>query len=341
MGPRHASRVSVPPSKLIRPHIGVLTRLATGGVTRPPRESSMVRRLVSSSQIVEGRRFRCGSAALTSADPGLDNRRRSPHPERADKLNMSDDPIQALVSGVLDRVNGQLQRELAGLVDGLHAHTAEARALAAQAARSEAESAAAALASGAIAAERSAFEGRTRRGARRSARTGACRSTRRRTRGRPGARRSPAGLGACARRRGVAERRARCARDAALRPKPAAPSSCSCAATSCADGRRPGSTQAVPDARAFALPLADAGVLAAAVTTAAPVSSGAADSVPAPLRARRRRSHRASPRRSSSTDASSRLSMPMMAATRRAKCPARGPSTSSCWRVMPRGASRP
>ena len=73
---------------------------------------------------------------------------------------MTDDPIQALVSGVLDRVRGQLQQELTGLVDGLHAHTAEARATAAQAARAEAESAAAALASGAIAAERSAFEGR-------------------------------------------------------------------------------------------------------------------------------------------------------------------------------------
>lgn len=70
---------------------------------------------------------------------------------------MTDDPIQALVSGVLDRVRGQLQQELTGLVDGLQKHTAEARDLAAKAARAEAESAAAALASGAIAAERSAF----------------------------------------------------------------------------------------------------------------------------------------------------------------------------------------
>ena len=71
---------------------------------------------------------------------------------------------------MLDRVRGQLQQELTGLVDGLHAHTAEEREPAAQAARAEAESAAAALASGAIAAERSAFEERLtdcpRRGAR-------------------------------------------------------------------------------------------------------------------------------------------------------------------------------
>ena len=62
---------------------------------------------------------------------------------------MTDDPIQALVSGVLDRVRGQLQQELTGLVEALHAHTAEARQAAAHATRAEAESAAAALASGA------------------------------------------------------------------------------------------------------------------------------------------------------------------------------------------------
>jgi hypothetical protein len=73
---------------------------------------------------------------------------------------MSDAPIQALVSGVLDRVRDQLQHELDGLVDGLSAHTAGERAAAAQAARAEAESAAAALASGAIAAERAASEQR-------------------------------------------------------------------------------------------------------------------------------------------------------------------------------------
>lgn len=70
---------------------------------------------------------------------------------------MTDDPIQALVSGVLDRVRGQLQQELTGLMDGLQKHTADAREAAARAARAEAESAAAALASGAIAAERAAF----------------------------------------------------------------------------------------------------------------------------------------------------------------------------------------
>ena len=61
---------------------------------------------------------------------------------------------------MLDRVRGQLQQELTGLVEALHAHTAEARQAAAHAARAEAESAAAALASGAIAAERSAFDER-------------------------------------------------------------------------------------------------------------------------------------------------------------------------------------
>ena len=49
---------------------------------------------------------------------------------------MTDDPIQALVSGVLDRVRGQLQQELNGLVDALHTHTADARQAAAHAARS-------------------------------------------------------------------------------------------------------------------------------------------------------------------------------------------------------------
>lgn len=73
---------------------------------------------------------------------------------------MSDARIQALVSGVLDRLRDQLQHELAGLVEGLSAHTADERETAARTARAEAESAAAALASGAIAAERAAFEER-------------------------------------------------------------------------------------------------------------------------------------------------------------------------------------
>lgn len=71
---------------------------------------------------------------------------------------MTDDRIQALVSGVLDRVRDQLQVELTHLMDGLQAHTADERAAAAQAARAEAESAAASLASEAIAAERAAFD---------------------------------------------------------------------------------------------------------------------------------------------------------------------------------------
>ena len=69
---------------------------------------------------------------------------------------MSDTSIQALVSGVADRVRDQLHQELTGLVAGLSAHAASERDQAAQAARAEAESAAAALASEAIAAERAA-----------------------------------------------------------------------------------------------------------------------------------------------------------------------------------------
>jgi hypothetical protein len=73
---------------------------------------------------------------------------------------MSDARIQALVSGVLDRVRDQLQHELDGMVEGLSAHTADERETAARTARAEAESAAAALASGAIAAERASVEPR-------------------------------------------------------------------------------------------------------------------------------------------------------------------------------------
>jgi hypothetical protein len=73
---------------------------------------------------------------------------------------MSDTRIEALVSAALDRVRDQLQSELNGLIQGLTSHTAEQREFAAQSVRAEAESAAAALVSGAIAAERAASEDR-------------------------------------------------------------------------------------------------------------------------------------------------------------------------------------
>ena len=96
---------------------------------------------------------------------------------------MTDDPIQALVSGVLDRVRDQLQQELDRAGGRRSAPTPPRRAqTAAQAARAEAESAAAALASGAIAAERSAFEETAHRCPRRGARPGAGRGTCRRAR---------------------------------------------------------------------------------------------------------------------------------------------------------------
>jgi hypothetical protein len=195
---------------------------------------------------------------------------------------MTDDPIQALVSGVLDRVNGQLQRELTGLVEGLHAHTAEARSLAAQAARSEAESAAAALASGAIAAERSAFEGRLA-AARAEAREQALGEARGDERVADLARAdrllaSVRALDAAASLSDALDALARGAQAEAGR-----------AIVILVRGdqlrgwAQAGFDRAVPDARALTLPLADAGLLATAVSTGAPASSGAADSVPAPL----------------------------------------------------------
>ncbi len=91
------------------------------------------------------------------------------------------------------------------------------------------------------------------------------------------------------------------------------------------------------DARALILPLADSGLLAAAVSTGAPASKCRRRL--AGQRQRRWRSTapigRASPRRSSWTGAWSPWSTPTMAARRRGKCPAPGPNMSSCWRGMP------
>ena len=195
---------------------------------------------------------------------------------------MSDDPIQALVSGVLDRVNGQLQRELAGLVDGLHAHTAEARALAAQAARSEAESAAAALASGAIAAERSAFEGRLA-SARAESREQALAEARGDERVADLARadRLLASVRALDDAASLSDALDALARGAQIEAGRAMV--LLVRGDQLRGWAQAGFDQVVPDARALTLPLADAGLLATSVSTAAPVSSGAAERVPAPL----------------------------------------------------------
>jgi len=193
---------------------------------------------------------------------------------------MTDDPIQALVSGVLDRVRGQLQQEIAGLVEGLRAHTTEERELAAQTARAEAESAAAALVSGAIAAERTAFEERLTE-ARADAREQALADAR------------------------VDERVADLARAdrllASVRTLDDAGSlsdalDALARAAQLEAGRavvllvrgdelrgwaQAGFDDVVPDARALILPLAESGLLAAAVSTGAPASSNAADGSPA------------------------------------------------------------
>ena len=194
---------------------------------------------------------------------------------------MTDDPIQALVSGVLDRVRGQLQQELTGLVDALHAHTAEARETAAHAARAEAESAAAALASGAIAAERSAFEERLT------------------------AARAEARDTALADARGD-ERVADLARAdrllASVRSLDEAPSlsdalDALARAAQLESGRavvwlvrgeelrgwaQAGFDGLIPDVRALTVPLAEAGLLATAVSTGAPASSATDGSLTAP-----------------------------------------------------------
>lgn len=81
-------------------------------------------------------------------------------------MSVSDDRIAQLVQDVLDRVQSRLGEELRTLSQGLRAHTAEERETAAREARSDAEAAATALASGAIAAERSAFEERLAAGVR-------------------------------------------------------------------------------------------------------------------------------------------------------------------------------
>ena len=71
---------------------------------------------------------------------------------------MSDDRIQALVSGLLDRMHSHLQQELGGLADGVRALAADQRAAAADASRAEAESVAASRLADRLAAERAIFE---------------------------------------------------------------------------------------------------------------------------------------------------------------------------------------
>ena len=216
---------------------------------------------------------------MTSADHDLDNRHESTS-QTADIESMTDDPIQALVSGMLDRVRGQWQQEITGLVEGLHAHTSEERELAARAARAEAESAAAALASAAIAAERTAFEQRL---------------TAARLEAREQALAEAAGD----------ERVADLARaDRLLASVRALDDAASLSdaldalahAAHLEAGRavvllvrgdqlrgwaQAGFDDIVPDARMLVLPLAEAGLLAAAVSTGAPASPTAADGSPA------------------------------------------------------------
>jgi hypothetical protein len=84
-------------------------------------------------------------------------------PVRADNqedMASADDRLQALVSGVVDRVREQLQQELSALTDGVRQVTADARDETARQVRAEAETAAASVVSGAIAAERAAAEER-------------------------------------------------------------------------------------------------------------------------------------------------------------------------------------
>jgi hypothetical protein len=75
----------------------------------------------------------------------------------------ADDRLQTLVSGLADRVRGQLSQELAALGDEIRHLTGEVRDETAQRVRAEAESATASLVSGAIAAERAAAEERLTR----------------------------------------------------------------------------------------------------------------------------------------------------------------------------------
>ena len=198
---------------------------------------------------------------------------------------MTDDPMQALASGVLDRVRGHLEREITGLVEGLRAHTTEERQLAAQAARAEAESAAAALVSGALAAERTAFEQRLTE-ARAEAREQALADARGdervadlaradrlltsvRTLDDAGSLSEALDALAHAAQREAGRAVVLLVRGDQLR-----------------GWAQAGFDDVVSDARALILPLAESGLLAAAVSTGAPASASAADgspAVPAPL----------------------------------------------------------
>ncbi len=71
---------------------------------------------------------------------------------------MSDDRIQALVSGLLDRMYSHLRQELDGLADGVRTLAADQRAAVADALRAEAESVAASRLADRLAAERAIFE---------------------------------------------------------------------------------------------------------------------------------------------------------------------------------------
>ena len=194
---------------------------------------------------------------------------------------MTDDPIQALVNGVLDRARDQLQHEITGLVEGLRAHTAEERESAARAARAEAESAAAALASGAIAAERAAFEQHLA-AARAQAREQALADARGDERVADLARadRLLASVRTLDEAASLSDALDALARAAQLEAGRAVV--LLVRGDELRGWAQAGFDDVVPDARALILPLAGSGLFAAAVSTGAPVTSSAADSPAAP-----------------------------------------------------------
>ena len=211
---------------------------------------------------------------------------------------------------------------------------------AAQVARAEAESAAAALASGAIAAERSAFEERLT-AARAEARDQALADARGDERVADLARadRLLASVRSLDDASSLSDALDALARAAQLEAGRAVV--VLVRGDQLRGWAQAGFDDAVPDVRALTLPLADSGLLATAVSTGAPASSGRrlADRARA-ADTRRRRSTRHRRADHWLTAASSPWCTPTMAATRRGKCPAHGPNMSSCWRAMPRGVSR-
>src|SRR5690606_9618763 len=141
-GHRHASRVSVPPSKLIRPRLESSRRRFAGLVRvtvhqRPPEphsgaagqdtsrrsSTSLYAHRFTRVKLLNDRNFQ-PLRVLTLSECGPDNRSCQP---TADTTDMTDDRTQALVSGVLDRVRAGLEEELTRLVAELRAQAEEER----------------------------------------------------------------------------------------------------------------------------------------------------------------------------------------------------------------------